>query len=47
MPGDIIIIQMCTVNEDHIWFLKQGAADRFFVILGHFLHFHPPDDPEN
>ena len=30
-----------------IWFLKQGAADRFFVILGHFLHFHPPDDPEN
>ena len=32
-----------------MWFLKyQAQQTKFFVIiLGHFLTFHPPDDPEN
>ena len=25
----------------------QGATDRNFVILGQFLLFQPPDNPEN
>ena len=48
MPWDIILLHMCTINEDHIWFLKYKAQQtEFFVILGHFLPFHPPGDPEN
>ena len=32
----------------YVWFLRYGAwhAD-FFVILGFFLSFYPPDNPEN
>ena len=38
MPGDIILLQMCTLNENHdVWFLRYGAQQIFFVILGHFL----------
>ena len=31
-----------------IWFLKYKVGQtEIFVILGHFLPFHPPDNPEN
>ena len=40
---------MCTISEDHdIWFLKYKVQQtEIFVILGHFLPFQPPDNPEN
>ena len=39
---------MCTINEDHIWFLKYKVQQtKFFVILCHFLPFQPPDKLEN
>ena len=45
-PGNIILLHMCTINEDHImWFLRhKGTTD---VILGHFLPFDPPNNPKN
>ena len=45
-PRNIILLHMCTVNEDHImWFLRhKGTTD---VILGHFLPFDPPNNPKN
>ena len=45
--GDIIILQMCIKNHNH---MKYGSWDterdrqNFFVILAHFLPFQPPDD---
>ena len=41
--GDIIILQMCTKNQSHevrFW----GMAWEFFVILGNFLLFYPPNN---
>ena len=39
---------MCTINEDHIWFLKYNVRQtEIFVILGHFLPFQPLDNLEN
>ena len=47
-PGDINILQMCTVNDDHIWFLRYGARRKeFFVILDHVLFFHPSNNLKN
>ena len=31
-----------------VWFLRYGVRQtKFFVILGHFLPFYPPNDAEN
>ena len=31
-----------------VWFLRYGAwQTEFFVILDHFLHFYPPNNPKN
>ena len=31
-----------------VWFLRYKVQlTEFFYILGHFLHFHPPNNPEN
>ena len=31
-----------------VWFLRYGIRQaEFFVILGHFLPFQPPDNPQN
>ena len=39
---------MCTINEDHIWFLKYKVRQtEIFKILGHFLAFQPLDNLEN
>ena len=49
MPGDIVILHVYHKwRSYHIWFLKYKARQtEFFVILGHFLPFHPRDNPEN
>ena len=41
-PGDIIILHLCTTNDDHdVWFPRYGVwQTEFFVILGHFLPYH-------
>ena len=49
MPGDIIILQMCTISDNNI---MHGSWDtehdrQFFVILDHFLPFYPPNNPKN
>ena len=44
LPGDIIILHMCTINDNH---MMHGSWDNernrkiFFVILNHFLPFYP------
>ena len=43
-PEDIIILQMCTINDSH---MTWSATDRIFVILDHFLPFNPQDSPKN
>ena len=47
MSRDIIHLEMCTTNEDHMMY---GSWDtrcngKSFVILGHFLSFAPPNNP--
>ena len=45
--GDIIILQMCTTNDNHVWFLRYGVWQaEFFVILDHFLPFYFPNNPK-
>ena len=50
-PGDIIILHISTINENHdLWFLRYGVRQtEFFLILDHFLPFYlpPPNNPEN
>ena len=48
IPGHIIS-HICTINDNHdICFLRYGAwSTQFFVILDHFLHFYPPNNPKN
>ena len=48
--GDIIILHMCTKNSHSydVQFLRYGVRmTEFFAILGNFLPFQPPDNPEN
>ena len=47
--GDIILLQICSISEDHMMYFSWDTKhDRqFFVILGHFLHFDPPNNPKN
>ena len=48
-PEDIIILQMCTINDSHMMygFLGYEAWQIFFVILDWFLPFYPPNNPKN
>ena len=45
----IISLHMRTINEDHTmygaWDISHGK--QFFIILGHFLHFDPPNNVKN
>ena len=44
-PGDIIILNKCTINE---WFLRHGEwQTEFFFILDHFLPFTPHNNLKN
>ena len=48
--GDIIILHMCTSNQNHIMYGswdKKCKGQSFFVILGHFLLLAPPNNPKN
>ena len=49
-PGDIILLHMCTINQDHMmygsWDMKFNRQN-FFVILGNFLSFYPPNTLKN
>ena len=49
IAGDIIILHMYQKSQSHdIGFLRYGVRQaEFFVILGHFFPFQPPDNPEN
>ena len=52
MPGDIILLCASYVHHKwrlyNTWFLKYKVQQtNFFVILGHFLLFHPSDNSEN
>ena len=41
IPDDIIILHKCTINYNHIMYLRYGAKQtEFFVILDHFLPFY-------
>ena len=43
--GYIIILNMCTINDIHIWFLRhQAQRIHFFVIMDHFLPFYLPNN---
>ena len=46
---DTIILHMWTTNDNHMiygsWYMKCGRE--FFVILDHFLPFHPPNNLKN
>ena len=46
---DIIILNMCTINNNHdVWFLSYGVQrTEFFVILDHFFPFYPPNETKN
>ena len=48
-PGDIIILQMCTINDNHEMYVSWDMeCDKyFFVILHHFLTFYPLKNPKN
>ena len=50
MSGDIIILQKCTVNHDHVmydsWDMKRDRQN-FFVILGHFMPLYLTNNPKN
>ena len=49
MPGDIIILHMCTINENHMmydyWDMEYDKQE-FFVILDNCLPFDPHNNPK-
>ena len=50
MTWDIILLHICTINQDHMmygsWDIKCKRQS-FFVIMGHFLHFGFPNNKKN
>ena len=49
-PRYITILHMCNSKWQSygVWFLRyQVRRTEFFVILDHFLHFYPPNNPKN
>ena len=48
LPGDVILLHMCAINDDHMMYGSWDMEhDRFFVILDYFLPFYPPKNPKN
>ena len=49
IPGDIIILHMCTINDNHMCLVPEiwSTIDKFFVILDHFLPSYPTNNPKN
>ena len=49
-PGHIIISHKCTINYNHMTdgsFKMKRDRQKCFVILGHFLPFHPTNNRKN
>ena len=52
-PTDIIILHMCTINDNYmiIWCMvfwdMECDRENFFVILDRFLAFYAPNNPKN
>ena len=53
-PRDIILLHMCTMNQNQmypwydLWFLRyEVQLTIFLVILGNCLPFYPPNSPKN
>ena len=50
IPGDIIILQMCQINNSHMingsWDIKHNRQN-FFVTGEHFLPFYSSNNLEN
>ena len=47
-PGDINILHMCTINDNHMYGSWNIECNRqFFVILDHFLPFSHPENLKN
>ena len=48
-PRDIIILHMCTINDNHdVWFFRHWVwRTDLFVILDYFLPFYPPNNLKN
>ena len=48
MPGDIIILHLCTTNDNHVmygsWYMEHG---RIFCRFGYFLAFKTTNRPKN
>ena len=42
-PGDITILLMCTLNENHMMYVSwdMECDTQFFAILGYFSHLYP------
>ena len=48
MPGDIILLHIRTINEDHVIYGHiRCNRQNFLSFWAIFFHFHPPNDPEN
>ena len=49
-PGDIIILQKCTKNHDHMlycsWDMVHDRCSCYFFILGYFCPFYSPNWPK-
>ena len=50
-PEDLIILQKCTKNHDHMlccsWDMAWDICNCYFFILSYFLHFYSPSSPKN
>ena len=48
-PGDIIILHMCTINDNHMMYdsWDMECDTEFFVILDHFFPFYPSNNQKN
>ena len=48
MPGDIIILHMCTKNHDHMLYCSLDMVrNKLFFILGYILPFYLHTSPKN
>ena len=48
-PAGIIILNMSSINKNHMIYDSWGmkcTRQNFFVILGYFLPFYPPNSPK-
>ena len=49
-PENIIILHMCTINDNHMIYIVHriwSAMDRIFCHFGPFFALSPPNNPKN